>query len=175
MACNETEVRSPEMDNYDLISTSDPDLFEAELKNIDDQLIEKGFFYKGQKDGTWVKFGENGKKISEISSYHMGKLNGLCVKLDKSGRIEERMEFRDGRLHGYYELYQYSKLLKEAHYKDGQLHGRMTKYIEIKGHKLSEADYKEGKLHGVFRYFNDEGDVTLEYRYENGEKVVDEE
>ena len=160
------------MDNYDLVATSDPDRFEAQLKNIDDEIIEKGFFYKGQKSGTWIKYHPNGEKISEISSYHNGSLDGISLKLDTRGQVEERMEFRDNRLHGYYAIFLYGKLKKEAHYKDGQLHGRLTKYIEVNGKKLSEADYKNGKLEGKFRFFDDKGNVTLEYTYKNGEKVV---
>jgi antitoxin component YwqK of YwqJK toxin-antitoxin module len=174
-ACTTPEVKSPEMDNYDLIPTNDPDRFEAHLKNIEDEVIEKGFFYKGLKDGTWVKYDANGDKISEISGYHAGKLDGISIKLDPRGQLQERKEYRDNRLHGYYALYQYGKLLKEANYKDGQLHGRMTKYVEFTGKKLSEADYKNGKQDGIFRYFDDKGNITLEYRYKNGEKITSEE
>jgi len=34
-----------------------------------------------------------------------------------------------------------------------------------------EAQYKEGKQHGSYKYYDEDGNIMMEYEYANGEKV----
>ena len=40
-----------------------------------------------------------------------------------------------------------------------------------RGNLQRRGNFKNGKQHGLLQYFDEEGNVTLEYEYKNGEKV----
>jgi antitoxin component YwqK of YwqJK toxin-antitoxin module len=39
------------------------------------------------------------------------------------------------------------------------------------GNVKKEVHYKNGLQHGLFRYYDPDGNLTLEYEYRDGEKV----
>ena len=45
-----------------------------------------------------------------------------------------------------------------------------TKFYE-NGQKESEGNYKDGKMHGLWTEWDEEGNVTEQAKFENGEKV----
>ncbi|MCB0620362.1 MAG: hypothetical protein KDC43_16870, partial [Saprospiraceae bacterium] len=53
----------------------------------------------------------------------------------------------------------------------GLLHGTFTKYHENSDVVQQQVEFKDGKEHGKFRFFNEQGELTVEYDYENGKKV----
>ena len=171
MACDHPTTNSPEMANYDLRELNQEGLMNAELRNIDNEIIEQGYFLNGNKHGTWVKYSPDGENVEEITGYINGKVEGMTIKLNKTGQISERAFYRANKLDGMYQKFEYGKLKMEAHYDEGVLDGRVTKYINFSNKVLSEADYKNGQLNGIFRHYDDEGNITLEYEYENGEKI----
>ncbi|MEL7159304.1 MAG: hypothetical protein AAFN92_00990, partial [Bacteroidota bacterium] len=58
-----------------------------------------------------------------------------------------------------------------ATYVDGQLDGALATF-DYRNNKIKqEVTYKNGVLDGPMRYFNEEGEVTLQYLYKDGEKI----
>ena len=45
------------------------------------------------------------------------------------------------------------------------------KYFDNKDIIQQEVNYKDDAIDGIFRYYNEEGQVVLEYEYKNGEKI----
>lgn len=170
-SCERPVANSPEMENYDLSKLETEGLILAELRNIDNQVIEQGYFLNGEKHGTWVKYSPDAKRVEEMTGYIQGQVEGMTIKLNKTGQLSERAFYKQNKLDGLYQKYEYGKLKMEAHYNKGVLDGRVTKYINFSNKVLSEADYKNGQLHGIFRHYDDEGNVTLEYEYADGEKI----
>lgn len=170
-ACQRPSQPSPLMDNYDLSSIDRPNWQLATLKNIDGHVVEEGHFYKGQKNGTWTYYDVDGKNIEKLVSYIDGETHGPSITLNPQGQLQERAHYKNNRLDGLVEQYQYGKLKMSAQYKDGLLDGKVTKYINFSNKLLSEAEYKAGKLHGIFKQFDDEGNTIMQYQYRNGEKI----
>ena len=67
--------------------------------------------------------------------------------------------------------YKFSRPVTEANYNMGQLDGISRTYNELNGKLQTETEYKDGKQHGMHKVYNEEGQVVMEYVYENGEKV----
>ena len=61
--------------------------------------------------------------------------------------------------------------IRDSLYKDDKLEGTARTYDDRTFKLKQEVEYKDGKQDGFFRYYDEEGNVTLEYQYKNGEKV----
>lgn len=59
------------------------------------QLIEKGFYARGVKTGTWKKWHANGK-LKEISQWKEGKLDGAFYSFDANGKLIFKGKYRKG-------------------------------------------------------------------------------
>lgn len=120
------------------------------------------------------------------------KLNGIIERLDREGRLQSRMTYKDGILEGPYELYNQGFLLLKGTYQngkkegveegfasngvvilkrmyqDGSLNGPMTIYMPPQGQKIQECKYIQGLLEGPFIRYYPSGTVMLEASYKGG-------
>ena len=55
-------------------------------------------------------------------------------------------------------------------YQQGKLEGTLKIYY-LRGKIMEEGTYKNDTRDGISRWFNEEGKVTIEYAYKNGELV----
>lgn len=160
-----------DMSQYEISNVEGMKHQSAVLKSKDNEILEKGSILNGLKDGQWLFFNTKGDYVHRVENYVNGKLHGSAFEINDRNEVTKREEFVNGQRNGYYAEYNRARKTMEAYYVNGQLHGRMTKYHNYSDKILSEADYKNGKQHGIFKYYDPEGNVTLEYEYENGKKL----
>lgn len=134
-------------------------------------VVERGFLRDGVRTGAWAAYTPERNAPEKTYSYVDGVLNGPYLEFDDRGRIQLAANYRAGQLHGPYGTFRIGTPTLTATYVDGQLHGPMAEYFSRNGKIKQEVNYKMGKKHGLLRYFNEEGEVTLEYTYENDEKI----
>ncbi len=137
------------------------------------QPLEEGLLLHGKKEGTWVTYHPNNDKLipKSIQSYINGQPSGILIEYGNRGQLEKIAHYLNGQLHGRYATYDYGRLKEVRHYKHGQLDGLFSKYYPKTDKLQSTAEFKDGKQHGMYRYYDEEGNVTLEYEYQNGKKV----
>lgn len=145
----------------------------AQLVTYQDQAgnyVVKGQVLNGVRNGTWTTFHEGTNKIKYITTYVNGQKNGIEILMNDRGQIEARTEYKNNELHGLSAKYQLGRPTEETTYGDGIFDGPYVIYD--KGAKVQrKGSFKKGKQHGTLQYFNEQGEVTLQYEYKNGEKV----
>lgn len=134
-------------------------------------IKESGYLLNGLKQGTWTTYGEEQVYPTKIISYIDGALNGPFIEMDQQGRIALVANYKANVLHGPYSKYQIGRPVQTVNYVDGLMDGPLKEYDFRSGKIQKEVTYAMGKLHGPFRYYNDDGGVTMEYTYAEGERV----
>ena len=84
-----------------------------------------------------------------------------------------RSSHYNGELHGDYVKYNRSKVKEEKHYEYGVLQGVVTVYYD-NGKPVEMSYFKNGKIDGKSTWYDQEGNITIEYEYEDGKLVKDE-
>ncbi len=141
------------------------------ILRADNTLQEEGLVRGGVKDGTWVIYHDGGEFPAKVISYASGMYNGPYMEFNERGQLALRATYKNNILDGPWGKYRFGRPEAEAHYKNGKFHGTYKEYDSSTGKLLKEINYKDGVQHGMLRFFNDAGEVTLEYEYRNGEKV----
>ncbi len=95
----------------------------------------------GQKDGDWVMFYANGKKLSE-GKFKNGKKIGFWKYYYENGNLETE---------GEYNL-------------NGKQDGLWKEYF-VSGNLSEEINYFEGLYDGPFKAYNDSGEVIIQGKY----------
>lgn len=136
------------------------------------EILEQGYVSNGKRNGIWMTYyeGDDAGKIKTIASYSDGILSGPYLELSNRGQIETEVNYENNMYHGKFATYKFGRLTKEVNYNKNALDGVTIEY-DNRGNKQKEINYKDGKQHGMMRYYNEEGDVIVEYEYKNGEKV----
>ena len=155
---------------YTVLEIDGTPIKKLEKYNESNILIESGETLNDLKTGTWTTFHSDGR-VKSISSYIAGKLDGVQINLSDRGHVELQAMYKDGLLDGNWTSYQNgSRKLEERFYIMGKLNG-VNKHYSKTGKLQKEIGFKDDLQHGVFKYYDDEGNVTLEYEYKDGEKV----
>lgn len=142
------------------------------LKTDGERLVEEGYVAGGRKTGMWVTYYNDVKNYPKtVASYAEGVLEGPYMEINNFGQYEIVAHYRQGKLHGRYAKYNLTRLVEEMYYKDGLLEGPYTLYFPNSDVKQRTAEFRNGKEHGMIRFFNDQGRITMEYEYRNGEKI----
>ncbi len=167
------EVEKATFDDQEFETTKidGSDALRVERKGPQGRVLEQGFVLNGLKHGTWTTYNVDSKAPQTIISYIEGALNGPYIEMDDMGRFALLANYKANVLDGPYGKYKIGRPELVANYVDGQLDGPMAEY-DYRNNKIKqEVNYKMGKKHGPMRYFNEEGKVTLEYLYEEDERV----
>jgi antitoxin component YwqK of YwqJK toxin-antitoxin module len=174
IACSPTEQSEslPEdLSGFDVIPIPGTNSTLASIETANGPL-ELGMLSNGKRHGTWVSYHDNQKRFPKvIATYAEGKLNGFYAEYSERGQLELVATYLNNQLHGWYAKYKYTRILESREYVNGILDGTVTKYFPDSDQVQQTIDYKEGKQHGLLRYYNEAGKVTMEYQYENGQKV----
>lgn len=133
-------------------------------------VIESGYAINGVKNGQWIEYYDDGD-LKSSRNYINGKLYGEEFNFNKQGKLKSLSTYKDDVLNGPLKKYKSIRLSEEANYKDGQLNGLYKLYYENKDKIQKEIQFKNGVQDGYMRFFDDQGNLTLEYIYKNGEKV----
>ncbi len=140
--------------------------------NKSGDVIEKGFLENGVKTGTWLIFEKRPYTFpNKIINYQNGQYSGPYYELNERGQIELSAYYVNNKLDGKWGKYKFGRPTAEAEYTAGELDGVYKEYFLKDGSIQKEIHYRQGRQHGPYRFYNEEGQVTLEYEYENGEKV----
>ncbi len=141
-------------------------------KDADGNFTERGYLSGGQKSGVWMTYhtGKDAGRVKSIASYTNGILNGPYYELNNRGQIESETNYKNNKYDGQVVTYKFGRALSVKNYKDNVLNGLSTDYY-TDGVVQKEINFKNGKQHGSMKWYNEEGEMTMEYEYKNGEKV----
>lgn len=137
-------------------------------------LKVEGYVREGKKDGVWIIYYPERRKIERIEPYHDGQLHGRVKEFSLNGNMTLDAAYKNGRKHGSYREYKFGHPLALANFENGQLDGERYIYFSDKdnlGTVQQKIEYRDGKKHGLHQYFNDKEEVVLEYRYKDGERL----
>lgn len=176
VACQEApqakvQKASVDENEYEVTPVDGSEAFRAERKDALGAVVETGFILNGLKQGTWTNYNFESSAPEKITSYIDGALNGPYIELDKQGRIALLSNYKANVLHGAYATYKIGRAVTTANYIDGKLDGIMIEYDYRTNKIKQEVTYKMGVQDGAMRYYNEDGKITLEYLYKDGERV----
>jgi antitoxin component YwqK of YwqJK toxin-antitoxin module len=167
----DTSPETPNLEGFTVEKMPGTD-FKMAQKFDDDRLVEEGMLFKGEKTGTWITYHGDRRNFPKIvANYAGGVLNGPYMEFNQYGQFEVVAHYRNNRLHGRVSKYKVTRLVEELTYKEGVLDGPYTLFYENSDFVQRTAEFKDGKEHGTIRYFNENGEVTMQYEYRNGEKI----
>lgn len=133
-------------------------------------ITELGFIKNGTKEGAWYTYHPNGQ-IKSITNYSSGIINGPVMEFSNRGQLEKQTGYLNNELHGIKAEYKFGRPTIESNYTKGNLDGVHKEYFNNSEKVQKLVNFKNGKQDGIMQYFDEEGNVTLEYVYKNGEKV----
>jgi len=122
------------------------------------------------RNGAWVTYHPESNKIKSITNYVNGVKNGVQINMNDRGQIETMIGYKNDVLHGVKANYKFGRPTDETSYKEGKVDGPFAVYNN-KAVLQKKGSFKNGKQHGKLQFFDEEGNVTLEYMYDNGEKI----
>lgn len=136
----------------------------------DGSLVARGTILNGVRNGTWLTFHSGKNSIEVLTTYVNGRKNGVEITFNERGQIESRIDYKNDVLHGLNAKYRFGRPTEEISYKDGVMDGPFS-IFDNQGLVQRKGAFKAGKQHGILQYFDDKGNVTLQYEYRNGEKI----
>ena len=166
---------SPEAYNpntYRLFDIPGSDLKRAERQDSTGALVESGILDGSIKTGTWVTYHTSTGMPWKTISFANGKYNGPYFEYTLRGQVNLIANYKDNQLHGFWGKYYFSRPEILANYNEGKLDGIYRKYFPNKNDAIQEeVNYVNGIIDGKYRFYNEDGLITLEYDYKNGKKV----
>ena len=142
----------------------------AKQLNANGMVEIEGYLNGNQKTGQWIKYNPDGD-IVLINNYVNGLLEGVVMSMSFRNQVDLKTTYKQGKLHGPYTAYKFGKVIEQRNYVDGKLEG-ITKVYDQKTFKVKqETQFKNGLQDGYLRYYDENGNVVLEYEYKNGEKL----
>lgn len=171
-ACNNGNVASGALTNLEGFQITDLGSGgqKADKKDGAGVYIENGYLLNGVKNGIWRTYNDDGK-VKTITNYLNGLKNGPYYEFSNRGQIELAADYLNDKLDGLYAKYKFGRPTIETQYRNGLIHGVHKEYFQNKDNLQKEVHFKDGKQDGKLTYYDEEGNVTLEYEYKNGEKV----
>lgn len=123
-------------------STAALTLLHGEYKSWwdDGSIREQGFYKYGRKHGIWLeKEPDQGKSAS--GEYHNEHKDGLWTQLDTNGMVESVYNWKDGKKHGKFFLYNAAgEKINEGLYKNDTLVAELFKLPEMKKPYLKSCE-----------------------------------
>lgn len=114
-------------------------LFNRGTIEINDYLMESGYYNFGKKDSTWITFYSPGVLISKIV-YKNGIKNGIFEEYDNDGRIKQRGNYRMDIKNGIWEYFDPpGKLIAKGLYENDSRTG-VWKYVKYHRNYLTAID-----------------------------------
>lgn len=151
------------------------------LKNSDDKLIGKWYFYynngilksegsylAGEPDGLWKGYYDNGAQKSEVN-WTNGKKNGVYKIYHTNGRLKEIGKYVNDELEGEILNYSSTGAIKEKSvYKNNAQNGPYSSYNYL-GIKITDATFLDNKANGKVINYSVNGKVSEERYFKMGE------
>ncbi len=134
-------------------------------------VIGEGDFLNGQYHGTWTSYGSDGR-LQSITTYYEGRKQGVQLVFDNVGYVQTKASFFNDQLSGEYLVYNRKTVVERRNYSGNQLEGLQQRFY-VNGIKMEEKNYVNGKIDGTARWYDEEGNLSIEYEYRMGELVED--
>jgi len=134
-------------------------------------VMERSQITNGQQTGVFVEYYPEKGLPKKMVTYDNNVFDGPYMEFNNPGQIEKMANYKDNQLHGDYATYKFGRVIEKSTYKNGKLDGTYRSYFNNSDKLQKEAQYKDGVQHGIFKQYNEEGQVVLEYEYKNGEVV----
>ncbi len=134
-------------------------------------IQEEGFLDDSLRTGAWVSYYPNSNFPKSLTHFVDGRANGVYYEFNERGQMTLQAHYKDNKLDGYYAKYRFGRPTMEAGYVKGELDGAVREYHVSTGDLQKEITYKMGVMDGPYRFYNEKGEVTIEYLYQNGKKV----
>lgn len=134
-------------------------------------VLEQGDYLNNLREGIYTEFHPNGYVKSSVGYVH-GKKQGQLISLDNRGQLLERSTYHNDVLHGSYVKYNRSRIKETKEYVNGKVSGLVEKFY-ANGKIMERSNYTDGMLDGVAKWFDQEGNLSIEYTYKMGELVED--
>ncbi len=154
---------------YEMVDIGVAGIKKAIKKDNKGNIMETGYVKNGKKAGEWNKY--RGHNIVGVKHYIDGKLFGPALKINDRNQVTKMEHYKNDKLDGLAAEYKFSRPIKELLYSNGKLDGQARYYFVNSGKLQKLIDYKQGIIDGEFKQYNEEGQLILEYKYENGKKV----
>ena len=179
-ACNNQSNNSsnnaadPSLANYTLIDFPGSSYKKAFLYDPNGNVIEEGEVLNGQKVGTWITYFNNGKLMANtITNYVDGKKNGLYMLINDRNQMETIGYYNNDLQDGRWVSYKYTRRTTDMTYKNGKLDGISRTFYDTgkDGQVQEEVEWKNGVQDGIYRYYQQDGTMIMDYLYKDGQKV----
>jgi len=177
-ACGEpvaTVATTGDFTGFEIAKVLGSEMEKAIKKNAQTgQLVEDGFISNGKKTGTWTTYHPNDNlTVYTVTNYVDGKKEGLYLEAEKSNRVKTIGSYANDVKHGKWITYNFSRREIEQDYKDGQLHGFSRTFYKTgkDGQVKEEIQFDNGVQDGVYRYYKEDGTISMDYVYKNGEII----
>lgn len=171
VACNSSNTTIPaDLDGYEIVSIPTVDNAAIATAINGEKVTETGTIRNGVKEGTWITFHPGKTFPSIIANYMGGVLNGAYMTYSQHGQLTLVATCINGEFDGYYTQYENNKLKKEQYFVAGQLDGEVKDYFPRSDKLRSVMNYKMGVLEGKATYYTEDGGISQEYEYKNGQQ-----
>lgn len=123
-------------------------------------LESKGYFIDKKREGQWIYYFKDGKKMSE-EFYKDGKLEGKLINFYPNGKTTEVTIYKNGLKEGSSKKFSSDGvLIEDVTFSNGKPNG-VAKYFELNGNLKEIGSYKDGKRVGKWEYYLD-GEIAPE-------------
>lgn len=172
-ACQQKPATPQDLDleGFTIVDIPGSDIKRATMVDVKGKILEEGTILNGKKHGMWVIYHKERDVPSSIGNYVNGIPNGPLFEFGQYGHLEHMCGYTNNVLDGRFAKLKNIRKTEEGNYANGLLEGNYKKYYEGRDAVQQEMNYKENKLDGDIFYFNEQGVVTMQYTYKNGEKV----
>lgn len=147
----------------------DETLQRAEERNAEGAVLSEGLVKNGVKHGSWIYYNATGI-VTGLESYELGVKEGVTMQFDAQGNLEKKIFYHQNEFHGEVVSYERNKVTEIRPYSYGVLQGLVRKFY-TNGKIMEESLFNNGKLDGIAKWYDQEGNLTIAYRYEGGELV----
>lgn len=160
-----------DLEGYEILEIPGSTTKTVRKMSADGSIIEDGQVLNGVKTGVWVTYQPGKPYPQKIITYTNGNANGPYFEFNNRGQLELKAYYKNNKLDGYWAQYSFGRPTHEATYKDGELNGVYREFKAVSGKVQKEISYKNGKMDGKYLFYDEEGNISLDYTYKNGEKV----
>ncbi len=175
-SCNTQQTQQPVVAAADMpegaIQTpfdDNPNRVMVTVNDANDKIIAHGMYENGLREGSWSELHPNGF-VKNIAGYAKGLKEGQSVELDNKGQLLEKFTYHNGNLDGAYTKYNRSRIKETKEYKNGLLEGKVEIFYD-NSKIMEESYYKNGKRDGVAKWYDQAGNLSIEYTYVEGEWI----
>lgn len=139
-------------------------------KYVRGNLVEEGFYYKGAKDGRWVRYDAK-YNLLDKSVWSQGfPAESRITYYDSSHtRIKEIIPIQFGVVEGdYFEFYKEGQLMTQGKYERGKRVGKWSEYYQFRRQRKKEIQYPETCWDDEFdpfvlREWDEKGKLLFDY------------